>query len=497
MKIYHFLPLLALGACTEKGQDKPNVIIILADDLGCGDISALGSPLLKTPNMDRLCRGGLNLLDGHSTAPTSTPSRYSLMTGLYPWRNRDAEILPGDANLLIGRRQQTIAKMMKDAGYSTAVIGKWHLGLGEGKIDWNREISPSPNDVGFDYSYIIAATVDRVPTVYVENGLVQGLDPADPLYVDYQENFPGEPTALSHPEMLRVKCSQGHSCSIVNGISRIGYMKGGKSACWVDEDMADVFIGKVKDYIDGHKDEPFFLCYNLHQPHVPRTPHNRFVGASGLGPRGDAVLEADWCVGELLDYLEAKGLDRNTLVVFTSDNGPVLDDGYVDYARENWGDVNPTAPYRGGKYSLFDGGTHVPFFVSWKGHIKPGTESMALVTQMDLYASLASLAVQDVPESLDSENLLDAFLGKDEKGRDEMVFGSDGKLTYRCGKWHLIPPSDGPAISSGTEIETGNSDSWMLYDVSRDIAEQTNVVSLYPDKVSAMRIRLHEITGQP
>ena len=264
MKKKHLLPLAAATAaaaaygCSGKTDEKPNVIIILADDLGCGDVSALGSTVLETPNLDRMCQEGLNLTDGHSTAPTSTPSRYSLMTGLYPWRNRDAEILAGDANLLIREDQPTIAKMMKDAGYATAAIGKWHLGLGKGEIDWNKEITPNPGSIGFDYSYIIAATVDRVPTVYVENGKVPGLDPSDPLYVNYKENFPGEPTALTHPELMRMKWSDGHNCSVVNGIPRIGYQKGGRSAYWNDEEMADVFLEKVKGFISENKDRPFF-----------------------------------------------------------------------------------------------------------------------------------------------------------------------------------------------------------------------------------------------
>ena len=500
MKKRHLLPLAAATAaaaaygCSGKTDEKPNVIIILADDLGCGDVSALGSTVLETPNLDRMCQEGLNLTDGHSTAPTSTPSRYSLMTGLYPWRNRDAEILAGDANLLIREDQPTIAKMMKDAGYATAAIGKWHLGLGKGEIDWNKEISPNPGSIGFDYSYIIAATVDRAPTVYVENGKVPGLDPSDPLYVNYKENFPGEPTALTHPELMRMKWSDGHNCSVVNGIPRIGYQKGGRSAYWNDEEMADVFLEKVKGFISENKDRPFFLYYGLHQPHVPRTPHPRFAGKSGMGPRGDAVIEADWCVGQLLDYLDETGLSENTIVIFSSDNGPVLDDGYADEAAEKWGDLTPALPYRGGKYSLYDGGTHVPFFVRWTGHIKPGSISDALVCQMDLFASLAALTGQDVPEGLDSMNTLDTFLGKDNEGREELVLGSNGRLTFRLGNWHLIPPYKGPKRNK-PNIELGNSDVWTLYDLDTDIHEDNDLAGQHPEKVDEMKERMNGITS--
>ena len=493
MKKCYLLPFVAAAAaCSGQQQEKPNVIIVLADDLGCGDISALGSTVLDTPNLDRMCSEGLNLTDAHSAAPTSTPSRYSIMTGQYPWRNKDAEILAGDANLLIREDQPTLAGMMRDAGYTTAVIGKWHLGLGAGQIDWNKEITPNPNNIGFDYSYIIAATVDRVPTVYVENGLVPGLDPSDPLYVDYNENFPGEPTALTNPELMRMKWSQGHSCSVVNGIPRIGYQKGGKSAYWNDEEMAHVFLDKVKGFISDNKDRPFFLYYGLHEPHVPRTPHSDFAGKSGLGPRGDVVLEADWCVGQLLDYLDEMGLSENTIVIFSSDNGPVLDDGYVDEAAEKWAehDFKPALPYRGGKYSLFDGGTHIPFFVRWTGHIEPESVSDALVSQMDLYASLAALTGQEVPEGLDSQNYLDVFLGKSSQGREDLVLGSTGKLTYRLGDWHLIPPFEGPAVDM-TDTETGNSDSWALYNQGKDIHEDRDLASEYPEKVMEMRERLN------
>ena len=456
------------------GTDGGNVIVILADDLGCGDISALGSPVLETPNFDRLCNEGLKLTDAHSAAPTSTPSRYSLMTGMYPWRNADAEVLTGDANMLISEGQPTIAAMMKEAGYVTGAVGKWHLGLGSGKIDWNSRISPSPSDVGFDRSYIIAATVDRVPTVYVKDGMVDGLDASDPLYVDYEKAFPEEPTVTENPDLLRIKSSQGHSCSIVNGIGRIGYQKGGRSALWNDEEMADVFLAKVKEFIEENKDRPFFLYYGLHQPHVPRTPHPRFEGKSGMRPRGDVILEADWCVGELLDYLEETGLADNTIVIFTSDNGPVLDDGYVDMAREKWGDLHPAMPYRGGKYSVFDGGTHVPFFVRWPERIKSGSVSDALVSQMDHFASLASLLGQDVPEGLDSKSMPEVFFGGSNEGRESLVLGSDGKLTFRLGKLHLIPPYPGYAVDP-TGTETGYSDDWALYDLAADSTEHVRV----------------------
>ena len=311
---------------------KPNIVILYLDDLGYGDLSAYGATKLQTPNIDALANGGIKFTNGYASSATCTPSRYALLTGMYPWRNKDAKILPGTAPLLISTTQQTLPKMLKKQGYQTAIIGKWHLGLGTGFVNWNKKVTPGPNEVGFDESYILAATQDRVPTVYIKDGYVVGLDKNDPIEVNYKENFEGEPTAISNPEMLSMKWHHGHNSSIVNGIPRIGYMKGGEAAKWVDTEMADHFLKKAKNYVKKHKEKPFFLYYALQQPHVPRTPHPRFVGKSGMGPRGDVILEADFMIGEFMKTLKEEGVLENTLIVFSSDNGPVLNDGYYDDA---------------------------------------------------------------------------------------------------------------------------------------------------------------------
>jgi len=286
---------------------KPNIVLIYFDDLGYGDVSAYGATEIETPNIDMLAEGGIRFTDAYSSSATCTPSRYALLTGQYPWRNKNARILSGTAPLLIDTTQLTLPKLLKKSGYHTGIVGKWHLGLGDGNVDWNKHISPGPNEVGFDYSFIMAATQDRVPTVYIENGNVCRLDPDDPIQVSYELNFPGEPTGLDNPEMLKMMWNHGHNNSIVNGIPRIGFMKGGEAARWVDENMADTFLVKAQNYINKHKNEPFFLYYALQQPHVPRTPHERFIGKSGMGPRGDVIIEADWCIGELIKTLEQPG----------------------------------------------------------------------------------------------------------------------------------------------------------------------------------------------
>lgn len=364
---------------------------------------------------------------------------------------------------------------MQSAGYTTGAIGKWHLGMGNGNVNWNEVVKPGAKEIGFDYSCLIAATNDRVPTVYVEDGKVVGLDPDDPIEVSYEKNFEGEPTALSNPELLKMEWAHGHNNSIVNGIPRIGYMKGGKAARWVDEDMADYFVGKVKDFVSGHKNEPFFLYYGLHQPHVPRAPHSRFVGTTTMGPRGDAIVEADWCVGELIAHLEKEGLLENTMIIFSSDNGPVLNDGYKDGAAEKVGEHKPAGGLRGGKYSLFDGGTHIPLFVYWKGTISP-VISDALICQMDLIASLGKLVNVSLPEGLDSREYLDAFMGKKLQARENLVVEAQGRMAYRQGDWMMIPPYRGQERNL-TGNELGNLPEYALFNLKEDKAQQENRVA--------------------
>ncbi len=489
----YLLPMALLAGCAEKPQT-PNIIVILADDLGYGDVSAYGQTTLLTPNIDRLANEGLRMDNGYATSSTSTPSRYALMTGMYPWKNENAKILPGDAPLIISTQQYTMPRMLQQNGYRTGAIGKWHLGMGEGTIDWNKVVTPGADQIGFDYSCLIAATNDRVPTVYVENGEVVGLDPDDPISVSYVENFEGEPTALTNPEMMRIEWEHGHQGTIVNGIPRIGFMKGGQAARWVDEDMADYFMGKVKSFIDQKDGKPFFLYYGLHQPHVPRAPHGRFVGSTGMGPRGDAIAEADWCVGELLTYLKEKGLLENTLIFFSSDNGPALKDGYKDMSQElaeQHGHL-PAGGLRGGKYSLFDAGTHVPTFVYWPGTIKPGV-SDALFCQIDLAASLGALTGAEVPAGLDSENHLPALLGKSDMGRKELILEAESKLALRSAEYALIPPYDGPQ-TNGTGIDLGYLDHWSLYDLKAEPAQRKDLSVERPDVTARLKERFYALT---
>lgn len=476
---------------------RPNIVIMYADDLGFGDVGCYGATSIPTPNVDRLAAEGIRFRQGYATAATCTPSRYSLLTGSYPWRNPRAAILAGDAPMIIDPGIRTLPGMLRDAGYTTGVVGKWHLGLGDGDLDWNREIEGTPNDVGFDDSYIMAATNDRVPCVYVEDRKVVGLDPDDPIEVtyDWSKAFPGQPTGRHNPELLRMKYSHGHDASIVNGVSRIGHMRGGKAALWDDETMAEVFAEKAVGFVSEHKEEPFFLYYAFHQPHVPRLPGPRFKGATPHGARGDAIVEMDWCVGEMLDALDRLGIRENTIVIFSSDNGPVLDDGYDDRAEALKGTHHVAGPLRGGKYSMFDGGTRVPFILSWPGHVEPGV-STALVSHVDFYASFAALTRQvlEAHEAPDSVDVLEALLGRSDRAREELVVeGTRAKTVLRRHDWVFIPPHEGPAMNSHTHTELGNLPVAQLYDLSKDIGQIRNVAERHAEIVNGMAARLVEI----
>ncbi|MFK5974466.1 MAG: arylsulfatase [Flavobacteriaceae bacterium] len=471
----------------EKENRPPNIVIIYADDLGFGDVSSYGSTELLTPNIDRIAKEGIRFTNGYATSPTCTPSRYALLSGSYPFRKTRAKVLPGNAPLLFDLGKQTLPSMLQKAGYKTGVVGKWHLGLGDADMDWNGTIAPGPLEIGFDYAYIMASTNDRVPSVYVEDHALVGLDPNDPIEVSYKENFTGEPTGRENPELLKLHPSHGHDMSIHNGISRIGFMRGGKSALFTDEDMGDDFLKKAIEYVTDNKDKPFFLLYALHQPHVPRVPHPRFAGTSGLGPRGDVIVEADWEVGQFLDALDKLELAENTILIFSSDNGPVLDDGYRDDAVTKIGKHTPRGGLRGGKYSLFDAGTHVPFMIRWKGTIMPGV-SDALVSQLDFTASFAALTGQD-NETPDSKDILNAFLGKSQKGREAIILGQNDIFTFRKGDWILIPPHKGPKMTNEyVNIETGRNQDYQLYNVKTDPGQQNNQAKSHPEKLEELKL---------
>lgn len=493
-------PQMAAADTSAKDGDKPNVIIILADDLGYGDLSCYGATRVSTPNADRLARKGVRLTDAHAVAATSTPSRYSLLTGEYAWRRNDTDVAAGNAGMIIRPYQYTLADMFKHQGYATCAIGKWHLGLGEttGEQDWNAPLSASPADLGFDYHYIMAATADRVPCVFIENGQVADYDPSAPIEVSYKANFPGEPTGKDNPELLyNLKHSHGHDMSIVNGIGRIGYMKGGGKALWKDENIADSITTHAVDFIRQHHDEPFFLYFATNDVHVPRFPHERFRGKTEMGLRGDAIVEFDWSVGQIMQTLDELGIADNTLIILTSDNGPVIDDGYEDRAEELLGGHDPSGDLRGRKYSAFEGGTTVPMIVSWPAKMKRGVTSDALFSQIDLMASLGELVDARLPKgsAKDSRKHLGVLLGTDREGCAYAIGQAQNKtLSVRTKEWKYIEPSDGPKmITWAPGIETGYLASPQLFHLKKDRTEQRNVATEHPDLVFQLQDILRKL----
>jgi arylsulfatase A-like enzyme len=492
-RILFFLLLSFFFSCeTKESKTLPNIIIIYADDLGYGDVSSYGVGKLQTPNIDKIANKGTRFTNGYSSSATCSPSRYALMTGTYPWRNKRAKILTG-ANLIIDTLEMTLPKMLKGEGYQTGIVGKWHLGLGDSKIDYNQRISPGPNEVGFDFSFIMPDTQDRVPTVYLENGSVLNLDLYDPIDVSFEKNFEGEPTGKDNPELLSMMWHHGHNGSIVNGVPRIGFMKGGEQAKWSDIDMADEFLNQAKKYVDSVKENPFFLFYTLQQPHVPRTPHPRFEGTSGMGPRGDAIVEADWCIGELYKHLKKSNLLENTILILSSDNGPVLNDGYYDDAVEKLGDHTPSGILRGGKYSLFEAGTRVPFITYWKGNIKPQVSDQ-MVSQIDFLNSIASLVGSEI-RSNDGVDLADVLFENKGKGRSELVLEAQTKTAFRKDNWVLIPPYPGPSKSINVNIELGNAAAYQLFNLENDLSQQNNLAESESEKLNEMISRYQSILG--
>ncbi len=493
------LPALALGMVAQ-AQQRPNVILLVADDLGYGDLSCYGATRVSTPCVDSLANAGLRFTDAHAAASTSTPSRFSLLTGLYPFRQKGTDVAAGNAGMIIHPETYTVADAFASQGYATAALGKWHLGLGSrtAQQDWNGELDQSPRDLGFQYHYIMAATADRVPCVFIENGRIANFDPSAPVEVSYRKNFDGEPTGRSNPELLtKLRPSHGHDQSIVNGISRIGFMKGGGKALWRDEDIADSIASHAVEFIEAHRDQPFFMYLCTNDIHVPRMPHERFRGKSPMGLRGEAILQFDETVRQVTDALRRLGLSDNTLLIITSDNGPVLDDGYADEAIPLAGDHRPGGPFRGGKYSSFEAGSIVPFIVHWPGHVRGGRTSDALVSQIDNVATLASLIGAEVPEgaAADSQDALKTWLGKSKKSRPFAAkYAANHNIVLRTDRWKFIPPHDGgPMITWGPRIETGNAPVPQLYDMRRAEDEQTNVAESNPKVVARMMDLLRQI----
>lgn len=351
--------------------------------------------------------------------------------------------------------------------------------MGNGNVDWNGKVSPGPLEIGFDYSYLIPSTGDRVPSVLLENHHVLDLDPQDPIKISYKNKVGNDPTGNENPDLERYASDDFHGKTIVNGVARIGYMTGGNSARFRDETVPYQMLNKARNFIDENKEQPFFLYFSFHDIHVPRLPDTRFLGATKMGVRGDTIVQMDYITGELTKHLEKRDLKENTIIVFTSDNGPVIDDGYEDKAVELLGDHKPAGPYRGNKYSAYEAGTRVPTIVYWPGTITPA-KSDALVTQTDLYASFAELINHKLTttEAPDSYAMWNTFAGKSKKGR-EFLLEESVTLSLRYGSYKYIHPTKKKAswIKDQKNIESGTSLKPQLFDLSKDVYEKVNIAN--------------------
>jgi arylsulfatase A-like enzyme len=482
--------LLHLAAAADVAR--PNVIVILSDDLGYGDAGCYGArpEHVLTPNIDRLAQQGLRFTDAHAPASVCTPSRYSLLTGEYAFRNKKARgIHTGDSALSVTPGSFTLPAMFQKSGYATAFVGKWHLGLADGgpTIDWNGEIKPGPLEVGFDQALYMPATGDRVPTVLIRNHRVENLDPNDPIRVSYKSKIGNEPTGLEDPEdatvLLGTKAEE-HVGTITKGISRLGWMIGGKNARWTDDQLMDRLTAEAVDFIRKNPANPFFLYFATHGIHEPRVPAKRFVGKSGCGVYGDQIVELDDSVGRVLKILDELKLSGNTLIVFSSDNGGspwerVPTGDMIAYYYGDRADLHghhANGVLRGGKYTAWEGGTRVPMILRWPGRVPAGGTSPALTSLTDLEASLARLLGVKLPDdaAVDSIDVLDAWLAKSQSGRHELVEHQSGMTcALRVDQWKFI---DG-----------------QLYDLSNDLSETNNLAAKYPQRAQAMAARLKEI----
>ena len=493
-------------ACTQPKKsaksNAPNVIIIYADDVGYGDLGCYGATKVRTPNIDKLAGEGIVFTDAHTASAVCTPSRYALLTGEYPFRKGYFAPVFLKVGSLIDPDQLTLAHLMKKSDYSTACIGKWHLGFGEEAPDWNGDLKPGPLEMGFDYYYGMPVVNSHPPFVYVENHRVVGLDPDDPFVFDTKAE-----TRVFQEKM---------------GIDQIGGAKAAH-ALYDDEYVGTTLTGKAVDWITEHKDNPFFLYFATTNIHHPFTPHPRFQGTSDCGRYGDFIHELDWIVGEITSTLDELSLAENTLLIFTSDNGGMLNQGgqdaFLDGHRSN-------GELLGFKFDSWEGGHRIPFMVRWPGVIPEGSESDLLISNVDMLATLASLTGYDLKEGEgpDSYNVLPILLGETKKQvRDHLVLAAfkEPNMALRKGKWVYIGAQGGggfsaknpgdhglggpPALKFTNEVNSDVVDGKIrpgapevqLYDLEADFSQSMNVVEEYPEIAKEMRDMLQKLRDAP
>lgn len=475
---------IAHTSYAQQAEQHPNVIIILADDIGYTDLGCYGAKKIKTPAIDQLARQSIIFTNAYAPASTSSPSRYALLTGEYAWR-KNVGILPADAPLTISPATTTLPEMFRRNGYQTAIVGKWHLGLGTKDIpvDFNREIKEGPLAIGFDYAYYFPATNDRVPCIYINNEKVDGLTPNDPINVSYKQKIGNDDTGKENPDKLIMKPHLGHDGTIINGISRIGWMSGGNSARWQDDKMGEHLLNKTISYIKKHADSPFFLYYAPHNAHEPRVPSPAFKNKSKAGIYGDVIEEFDYYVGKIIQTLKETGIYENTIIVLSSDNAPMIKEGYQDGALENINGHNPYGNLRGEKYSLHEGGNKVPFIFSWPQKIKRPfiqTQPFIYLDMLTTFADMLNLPITK-KELKDSRSGASLFTQVQAPLYREYIMtqNNGGEIAIRKGKWKFLP-----------QRKNKNAE---LYNLENDPSELHNLIFAYPQLAQKLKIEIEQV----
>ena len=472
------LPGSTKASARRRSARKPNIVFIMADDMGYGDLSCYGATKINTPNMDALAADGIRFTDAHSPSAVCTPTRYGVLTGRYCWRSRlKRGVLGGYSPLLIDTNRMTVASLLKQHGYATACVGKWHLGLGsKGKTDYEKPLTPGPNDLGFDYFFGIPASLDMTPYCYVEND---------------------RPTVKPTETIEAGKANE-------DGWWRAGAISPGFKHVEVLPKLTE----KAVEYIDAHAektpDKPFFMYFPLPAPHCPIAPADFVKGKSKAGGYGDFVVEVDWTVGQVMKSLEKNNLTENTLIILTSDNGSpartkVKREPYT--IIETFGHY-PNGKLRGIKADSWDGGHREPFIARWPGKIPKGETSDELICLTDLMATCAAIVDAQLPKNAgeDSYNILPALLGKEinKPIREAIVHHSlSGMFSIRQGNWKLILGRGSGGFTKPSKIKPKPGEpKGKLYNLADDHAEEINLCTKQKDIVNLLTKLLEKYKTQ-
>ncbi|WP_146397338.1 sulfatase family protein [Planctomycetes bacterium CA13] len=465
--------------------EKPNIVYILADDMGQGDVGAYNKDSkIPTPHIDRLASEGIKFMDTHTSSGVCTPTRYGILTGRYSWRTPTLKqgVLGGHSPHLIEPTRETVASFLKKQGYATACIGKWHLGMDwkvidPGKvgkrisyknIDPTAPITNGPNSVGFDYFFGISASLNMDPHAYIENDRIQG--------------------TLETLKTLDEVNARGFTQP-----SKPGYA----AKEYVQQEVLTKFAEKTCGWIRDNKDGPFFVSLPLPSPHSPIVPRDRFKNKSGLNLHGDFCMESDWVVGEVLKTLDELGIANNTLVVFTADNGTSPKAGFPEMGKKGH---HSSWIYRGMKGTNWEGGHRVPFIVRWPNKVKPGTISDALTCTTDLMATCAGIIGVKLAdnEGEDSVSFLPACQGNaiPRKGDRLVIHHSDkGIFSIRRGKWKVMFDDFGGSSRSDPRKDDPiiNATDLLLFDMKTDAIEKINVAADHPEVIEMLEKELADI----